>query len=227
MDLNNLSTQPDSLEIVVHNHPGHKPHLRGRYPVKDGQTILSGQVCSVTKNTVTGRLEFIRGLDVDDDGAGADTKLTAGELIFFAYGNSTDGDVLNSGFLTGLSSVGGFELSTSRFDANATYEAGDLLVPDGTTGNLIPVPADTSGFTVDNNEDIATFIVARVVKDYAPPVDFAAAYTPGAGVANATSPGVSNGGSFQVGRRYGAASLKMLRIETLPPRPVTITGSAP
>jgi len=223
MDLNNISTANAKLGVVVHNHPGHKPHLRGRYAVKSGQTILSGQVCSVTKNTSTGRLEYIRGLDVDTDGVGTDAKLTAGDLIFIAYGSSTDGDVLNSGKLTGLSSVGGFELSTAYFDAAKTYQAGDLLVPDGLTGNLIPVPADSGDFTVASTTAVDTYVVARVVVDYAPPVDFAPTYTPNAGVASKSSPGVT-GGAFRVGRRFGATDLKMLRIELLTPRPVTVAA---
>ena len=224
MDLNNLTPQPAKLNVVVHNYPAHKPHLRGRYAVQDGQTILSGQVCSVVKNTTDNRLEFIRGIDVDVDGAGADVKNTLGELLFIAHGNSTDGDVLNTGLLTAFSSVGGFELSTAHFDGAKTYNAGDLLVPDGLTGNLIPVPADSNGFTEENDEDIATFAIARVVHDYAPPVDFKPTYTPNDGEANSTSPGVS-GGSFQVGRRFGAANLQMLRIELIEPRPVTVAGA--
>lgn len=223
MDLQNQTPLKAKLPVVVHNYPAHKPHLNGRYAVKDGQEILSGQVCSVVKNATAGRLEFIRGVDVDVDAGGADVKNTKGELLFIAHGNSTDGDVLNTGLLTAFSSVGGFELSTAHFDAGKTYEAGDLLVPDGLTGNLIPLPADTDGFTETNDEAIDTFVMARVVKDYAPPVDFKPTYTPNAGTANATSPGVS-GGSFQVGRRFGAASLSMLRIELLEPRPVTVAA---
>lgn len=223
MDINVLSDQPAKLGLVIHNYPAHKPHLRGRYAVGADQVILPGQVISVVKNATLERLEWVRGVDVDADGTDTDTALTKGELIFVATQGSADGDVINSGKLTGVSTNGGFEISTSRFADGASFEAGDLLVPDGLTGNFIKKPADTTGFTVNNGEDIDTFIIARVVADYAPPVDFGAVYTPAAGVASSVGQGV-RGETFRPGRRYGASDLKMLRIELLAPRPVTITG---
>lgn len=237
MDLNNLSTAKAKLGLVVHNHPGHKPHLRQRYAVQDGQDIKEGQVISVVKNTVDQRLEFIRGFDADIDAGGPDTKLSKGNLIMIAYQNSDDGDVLNSGKLTGLSSVGGFEISTAYFDESSTYEVGDLVIPDATTGNLIPVKfnddgtvsSDTSMFSVDPSvgagaTPIATYAVGRVVVDYAPPVDFAASYTANPGTLSGVSPGVT-GATFQVGRRFGATDLRMLRIELIPPVAITIPDS--
>ena len=224
MDLNVIADAPENLRVVLHNNPAHKPHLRARYAVAADQEILSGQIVSVKKNVADSRLEFIRGLDVDTDGAGAgDSALSLGNLIYVAIQASADGDVLNSGKLTGLSSAGGFELSTAHYDASKNYAAGDLLVPDGLTGKFIPVPADTAGFTVNGGQPIDTFVIARVVHDFAPPVNFAPVYTPTAGTPNGVSPGVT-GEEFQVGRRFGAKNLTMLRIELLPPQAVTIAA---
>lgn len=225
MDLNNLSTAKAKLGLVVHNHPGHKPHLRQRYAVAAGQDIKEGQLVSVIKNDTDGRLEFIRGFDIDIDGGGA-AITSLNDLIAVAYQSSDDGDVANSGKLTGLSSVGGFEISTAYFQ-DVSYEAGDLLIPDGTTGNFMPFTSTTTtnDFTeADTDVDVDTYAIARVVADYAPPVDFAPVYTANPGTDAGVSPGVT-GAVWQAGRRYGATDLRMLRIELIPPRPVTVTGA--
>lgn len=218
------SNSPEKLGLVVHNEPAHAPHLRQRHAVADGQEILPGQVISVLKNTAKNRLEFIRGFDVKLSASSSDEKLSIGDLLYVARQASTDGDVLNSGKLTGLSSVGGFELSTSHFDASKSYNIGDYLVPDGLTGNLIPIPSVTSEFTENALDgDIVTFAIARVVKDYDPPVDFSPVYTPAPGEDASVSPGV-RGETFEVGRRFGANDLRMLRIELVPPREVTVAN---
>lgn len=186
------TTKRDKLRIIVHNEQGQKPHLYDRFPVAEGQVILSGQVISAYRNTVLNRIEWIRGYNPGTSQAG---------VIWIARHDSADGDVLAAGTLAGLSSNGDHDISSSRYKTGDTYRVGTELTYDAITGN----------FKVATQGEL---VFAKVKRDFNPPVNFGPVYTP-APADSGVSAGVK-GGSFKVGRHSEAVDLNLVRFETVP-----------
>lgn len=103
-----------------------EPHtLTQAFPVKDGVTILSGQVVSLEWNGTLSQYEWTLGWQ-------------AGRLPYIAYNDSQDEDVLEADKLPALSSLGQFEIQTAFWkDADEASFVVDVPVgPDGTTGDI-------------------------------------------------------------------------------------------
>lgn len=193
-------TKRAKLRLTVHRGGvGQRPNrLSTTHPVATGETILSGMVCTLKENPTKSRLEWIKGVTVDSQP----------NQYFFAYDDSTDGDVQAAGNLQGLSVHGDYELSTAHFaeGMGISYSQGTPLTADAATGNVKPAQAG----------DVVIGIVSR---DYAPPVDLAAGYVEGsllpADDANITA-GVQ-GGVFITGKATNAVDLRRIRFTTVQP----------
>jgi hypothetical protein len=181
--------------MTVHRgYDGNRPtRLSATLPVKDGVTILSGQIMSIARNTTKGINEWVRGYDA---------AVSQPNSFYVAFDDSADGDVRAAGNLQGLSVRGQYELSTAHTKAAENYQAGDELTYDGVTGN----------FKTALEGDI---VIAHVVKDYSSPVDLAASYTPAPGTAT-VSDGVQ-GGAFTIATHSNAENLTRVRIELVSP----------
>jgi len=100
-------------------------------PVKSGETILSGQVCSLVD--VAGSLQFIRGYDA----------VNSKGRPYFAYGDSTDTDVLDAEKLAAFNPGEDLVIETPYFKAADTYAEGTPVTVDGTTGDIKAATAGT------------------------------------------------------------------------------------
>lgn len=189
------TTKRAKLRLIVHNEPAQKPHLYQRYPIATGQTILAGQVISLHRNTTSNRIEWLRGFDAVN---------SLPNKLFIARQDGADGDVQACGTLPGLSSDGGFEISSAFFKTGETYVPGDEITFDGVTGNFRKVPTTPGSYVV----------FARVSKDFSSPVDFGSTYTPAA--ATATQSAGVTGGSFVLARRTNANDLRLVRMTLVP-----------
>jgi hypothetical protein len=108
--------------------------------ITDGQTIVSGQVISLSSGT------WVLGC-------------AAGSIPHIALQDGTDTDVISSGLLLGLSCSGKYEIETAAINSALTYNEGTALKAGvtgadsengGSTGNLgNVVPATVSGGAAD------------------------------------------------------------------------------
>lgn len=193
-------TKRAKLRLTIHRGPiGNRPdRLSKTYPVAEGETILSGQVISIRRNSLTQQNEWVRGHN-----AGLDQPnsffIAVDDRVVSQYGIS-DRDVHAAGNLQGLSVRGDYELSTAHFKSGESYVSGDELTYDAVSGNLKKA---TTG-------DIVIGVVSH---DYSAPVDFSSVYVPAADPAGQVSDGVK-GGSFTIGRHSNAQALTYLRFET-------------
>lgn len=180
---------------------GQRPsRLSATHPVASGVTILSGQLITLVENTTDAQLEWTIGYDSGAEGARPYT-------FYFAVDDSADGDVLAAGNLQGLSVNGDYELSTAHYKSGETYKAGDPLTFDGVTGDLKKATLATD------------LVLARIVKDFAAPVDLSAGYVSGTlepTAGGVITPGVQ-GGTFLYGKHTNATDLTMIRFETVHP----------
>ncbi len=188
-------TKRARLRLIEHRDPfGNRPTgLSGTFPVKADATILSGQLISVKRNTVTGVNEWVLGYN---------PASSQGREIAFAIDDSTDPDVIAAGNLRGLSARGRHDISTPYTKAGETYQLGAELTYDGVTGFL---KAAVGG----------DLVVAVVSKDYSAPVNHATSYVPNDATAN-VSAGVT-GGSFHLGHHTAAESVSLTRVITVEP----------
>lgn len=178
--------------------------LGATFPVKAGETILSGMIMTPVRNASLSRNEWVRGY-----AAGSSLP----NSFYVAVDDSTDGDSVTSGGFQGLSVRGSYEISTSAF--NTTGDHTDLLV--GTnyrTGDALTYDAASGNFKPATTGDM---VIAHVVKDYNPPVNLGATYT---GLlpfpANTVSEGVQ-GGIYIRPKESNAQDLNRIRIELVPP----------
>jgi hypothetical protein len=113
------------VQILLGDDPNNPSYLRETAPVKDGEVIMSGMVCSLEYVTANERYEWVKGW-------------AAGRVPHIARQDYISPDVLEAGVLTGLSCNGQFRIRTGYYktDAATAYNAGTAVVPDGTTGNL-------------------------------------------------------------------------------------------
>ena len=74
-------------------------------------------------------------LDTNGQWVKSSTSDTKNTVPYFAYADQTDTDVISSGKLLGLSSLGQFELQTGYFDDD-TYAVGDAVIKSATAGNV-------------------------------------------------------------------------------------------
>ncbi len=197
-------TKRAKLRLVIYRgaHGNRPDHRSATYPVAEGETILSGQLISVRRNTLTGENEWVRGHDAALDQANS-FYIADGDYVVTEYGVS-DRDAHAAGNLKGLSVHGDYELGTARYKAGESYVAGDELTYDGTTGDL--KKASTTG----------NIVIGVVTHDFAAPVDFSSAYVPAVDAAGLVSDGVK-GGSFTIGRHSNAIDLTRVRFETNAP----------
>lgn len=109
---------------VLRGYPGNEPtSLTQGAPVKEGVTIKSGQVIQLAWVSANNRYEWELGC--------------SGTLIpYFAEKDSTDEDVISAGSLTGLSSLGKYELQTAFYKSGDTYNNDVPLTFDGVTGDV-------------------------------------------------------------------------------------------
>lgn len=122
-----------------------EPHTQtSAHPVKSGVTILSGQVISKVWNADITDYEWELGW-------------AAGRVPYFAYNDSADEDIIETGKLVALSCVGQFEIATAFFKDGDTYNDGVFLGPDGVTG-------DVKAATAESGEPI----LGVVVKSHGP-----------------------------------------------------------
>lgn len=114
------------LEVLRGDTPNDPFSLTSSAPVKSGVTLKSGQVCS--KELVSGEWQWALGW-------------VAGTVPHLARQDSDSPDVLEAGYLTGLSTQGKFRLRTGYYktDAALSYIEGRAVAPDGTTGNITTV----------------------------------------------------------------------------------------
>lgn len=187
--------------MTVHRgYDGNRPtRLSATLPVREGVTILSGQIMSIRRNTSKGINEWSLGYDPEEDQANS---------FYVAFDDSADGDVKTAGNLQGLSVRGQYELSTAHVKTGEAYLAGDELTFDmaGTNiGGFKKVPATVGTYIV----------IAHVVKDFEAPVNLGSVYTPAAAVGG-VSAGVQ-GGSFTLATHSNATDLNRVRIELVQP----------
>jgi hypothetical protein len=191
-----IETPRAGLRLTIHRGGvGNRPNrLSASAPVAEDETILSGMVMTVVRNATLGRNEWVRGV----------TGSSQPNSYYIAVDDSTDGDVVTSGNLQGLSVRGDYEVSTSQFKSGESYVVGDALTPDAATGKLKKATA-------------SDVVIAHVVKDYLGPVDLAASFTSlKPDPATTQSTGVQ-GGIYRRPRETNAADLHRLRIELVPP----------
>jgi hypothetical protein len=188
-------TKRARLRLIEHRDPfGNRPTgLSGTFPVNADATILSGQLISVKRNTVTGVNEWVLGYN---------PATSQGREIAFAIDDSTDPDVIAAGNLRGLSARGRHDISTPYTKAGETYQYGTELTYDAVTGFLKAAVA-------------TNLVVAVVSKDYSAPVNHATSYVPNDATAD-VSAGVT-GGSFHLGHHTAADSVSLTRIITVEP----------
>lgn len=202
MNIGTNETLRARLRLTIHRGGvGQRPNrLSATAPVKTDETITSGMVMTLVRNSLEGRNEWVKGLTVD----------SLPNTFYIAVDDSKDGDVVaagktGNGELQGLSVRGDYEVSTSAYKTGTTYHAGDALTPDGSTGNL------------KKATEAGQIVIAHVVKDFDGPVDLGATYTdllPDP--ATTVSSGVQ-GGVFVRSRETNAQDLTRLRIELVPP----------
>lgn len=198
-----IETLRASLRLTIHRGgTGNRPdRLSASYPVGTGETILSGMLMTVERDTINGRNVWVKGTGSGATGVGAQSN-----SYYIAVDDSTDGDVLASGSLQGLSVRGDYELSTSQF-VGTSFKVGDCLTPaSGDDDGKLKVTT-TRG-------DI---VIGHVVKNYDAPVDLGATYTPNAETAT-QSAGVT-GGVYIRPKETNATDLCRIRFETVPPYP--------
>jgi len=203
----NIGTEQlrNRLRLTVHRGGvGQRPNrLSATHAVAADETILSGMLMTLIRNTVTGRLEWIKGV----------SGSSLPNQFFFALDDSTDGDVKAAGNLQGLSVHGDYELSTAQYKTGVTYNQGTLLTPEAATGLVRPV------VLAGQTQDVGVPVVGVVVKDYAPPVNLAPGFVAGSLLpeeGGAITPGVQ-GGTFVLGRATNATNLERIRFETVQP----------
>ena len=100
--------------------------LTQSFPVKSGQTVLSGQLIYASWDTSANQYAWSIGA-------------TAGTTPHIALQDGADQDVSEAGKLTGLSCAGQFEIQTAYFTGSATATVGMIVVPSSsTTGSIAP-----------------------------------------------------------------------------------------
>lgn len=99
--------------------------LTQSFPVKSGQTVLSGQL-------------IYAGWDSNVNQYAWSVGASAGTTPHIALQDGADQDVSEAGKLTGLSCAGQFEIQTAYFTGSATAQVGVIVVPSGTTGSIAP-----------------------------------------------------------------------------------------
>lgn len=192
-----IETLRSALRMTIHRGGvGQRPNRLGATaPVAEGETILSGMVMTMVRNTAKSRNEWVKGVTAD----------SLPNTYYIAVDDYSDGDVGAAGNLQGLSVRGDFEISTAAYKSGQSFVAGDALTPDGSTGNLKKATLATD------------VVIAHVVKDYDGPVSLAASYT---GLkpdpATTVSSGVQ-GGIYLRPRETNAQDLHRLRVELVPP----------
>lgn len=93
--------------------------------VKDGVTILSGQVISLEWNATDSVHEWVLGWGGSSIGR-----------PYLAWNDSADPDVQASDKLTGVDLEGHYVVETAYFKSGDTYNEGAYLAADGTTGDV-------------------------------------------------------------------------------------------
>ena len=116
---------------VLRGYPGNETTALTRsLPPKAGEGIKSGMAIAVGTGGDAGL--FVKA-----------TNSMAANLVFIAYHDQTDTDVLSSGKLLGFSALGGFELETGYWEQAGSPAAdpadGDAICVGSTAGNLAPV----------------------------------------------------------------------------------------
>lgn len=189
-----IETLRAGLRLTIHRGGvGQRPNrLSATHPVADGETILSGMVMTLIREA--GANKWVRGVAL----------ASQPNAYYVAVDDSTDGDVVASGTLQGLSVRGDYEVSTSQFKAGESYVVGDLLTPD----------ADTGLFKKATTGDIA---IAQVVKDYDGPVDLGASFTDLVPTPATTISSGVQGGLYTRPRETNASDNRRLRIELVAP----------
>lgn len=99
--------------------------LTQSFPVKSGQTVLSGQLIYASWDSSVNQYAWSIGA-------------SAGTTPHIALQDGADQDVSEAGKLTGLSCAGQFEIQTAYFTGGATALVGTIVVPSGTTGSIAP-----------------------------------------------------------------------------------------
>lgn len=95
------------------------------HPVKEGVTILSGQIIHREWNNTLNRYEWELGCE-------------AGKAPFIAFQDSYEADVVATDGLTGISISGDYEIQTAHYKTGETYNVDTLLTFDGVTGDVKP-----------------------------------------------------------------------------------------
>jgi hypothetical protein len=163
-----IRRQYPRVEVLRGYDPNEPRTLTQSFPVATGVTVLSGQVVSLAWNA---------GLDTYEWELG----WSAGRVPHIALQDSADEDVLEAGKLTGLSSLGKFEIQTAFFKTGDTYNVDVPVSPDGVTGNLKAATLESGdpvmGFIsrIRGPKDITGTNSSSVVKDV---VVFTTNYSP-------------------------------------------------
>lgn len=122
-----------SLEVLRGFDPNEPFTQTATHPVKDGVTVLSGQliVLEAEVTSPTGYQWIVCPIDFADG------------AVYIAEKDSTAEDVVSAGNLPGLSCAGQFEFESAYFDGTASdYDEGEYLTPStATAGNVMECAA--------------------------------------------------------------------------------------
>jgi hypothetical protein len=159
--------------------------LTQSFPVKSGQTVLSGQLIYASWETSANQYAWSIGA-------------TAGTTPYIALQDGADQDVSEAGKLTGLSCAGQFEIQTAYFTGGATALVGTIVVPSSSiTGSIAPTSATgqiilgmiTRAPSGDGmTPSIATNSSGSIVGSQYAPITISPSYTGGTG-GSPTGPG--------------------------------------
>ena len=112
------------VEVLRGYQPENFDAQMARYPVAEGELILSGMHITPKWNAVNDRYEWVIGFD--------DSSLDH----YVALEDHDDPDVLQAGVLPALSCAGQYEIQTPYFKADDVYQVGDKVTFDADTGNV-------------------------------------------------------------------------------------------
>jgi hypothetical protein len=106
--------------------------------VKSGVTIYSGQAITLEWVAGNSRYEWV---------LATRANALAGQTVYFADKDSTDGDVIEGG-LSGYSSLGNYEIQTAFFKADDTYNVDTLLTISTVAGSLAELPEASASYPI-------------------------------------------------------------------------------